>query len=47
MNKKQKKLTKTINDVVNHSLERMKVLTPEDRCQLFMEVGEWIFNNLF
>ena len=46
MNKKEKKLTKTINDAVNHSLERMKVLTPEDRCQLFMEVGEWIFNDL-
>ena len=46
MNKKEKKLTKTINDVVNHSLERMKVLPPEDRCQLLMEVGEWIFNDL-
>ena len=46
MNKKEKRLKKTINDAVNHSLERMKVLTPEDRCQLFMEVGEWIFNNL-
>ena len=46
MNKKQKKLTKTINDAVNHSLERMKVLTPEDRCQLLMEIGEWIFNDL-
>ena len=46
MNKKEKKLKKTINDAVNHSLERMKVLTPEDRFQLFMEVGEWIFNDL-
>ena len=46
MNKKEKRLKKTINDAVNHCLERMKVLTPEDRCQLFMEVGEWIFNNL-
>ena len=46
MNKKEKKLTKTINDAVNHSLERMKVLTPEDRFQMFMEVGEWIFNDL-
>ena len=46
MNKKEKKLTQTINDAVNYSLERMKVLTPEDRCQLFMEVGEWIFNDL-
>ena len=46
MNKKEKKLKKTINDAVNDSLERMKVLTPEDRFQLFMEVGEWIFNDL-
>ena len=46
MNKKNKILTKTINDAVNHSLERMKKLTPEDRYQLFMEVGEWIFNDL-
>ncbi len=46
MSKKEKKLTKTINDVINHSLERMKTLKPEDRFQLFMEVGEWIFNDL-
>ena len=46
MKNKEKKLKKTINDAVNHSLERMKVLTPEDRFQLFMEVGEWIFNDL-
>ena len=46
MSKKKKQLTKTINGVVNHSLERMKKLKPEDRSQLFMEVGEWIFNDL-
>ena len=46
MNKNEKKLIKTINDAVNHSLERMKTLTPKDRCQLFIEVGEWIFNDL-
>ncbi len=46
MKAKKRKLKKTINNVVNHSLERMKKLKPEDRCQLFMKVGEWIFNDL-
>ena len=46
MNKKEKRLKKTINDAVNHSLERMKKLKPADRCELFMELGEWIFNDL-
>jgi len=46
MNVKKKKLKKTINNVVNHSLERMKKLKPEERFQLFMEVGEWIFNDI-
>ena len=46
MSKKKKQLTKTINGVVNHSLERMKKLKPADRFELFMEVGEWIFNDL-
>ena len=40
MNKKDNKITKTINDDVNHSLEIMKVLKSEDLCQLFMEIGE-------
>ena len=46
MSKKKKQLTKTINGVVNHSLERMKKLKPADRLELFMELGEWIFNDL-
>tara|TARA_Y100001968_G_scaffold129042_1_gene117811 strand:- start:1258 stop:1461 length:204 start_codon:yes stop_codon:yes gene_type:complete len=46
MSKKKKQLKKTINNVVNHSLERMKKLKPADRFELFMEVGEWIFNDL-
>ena len=46
MSKKKKQLKKTINNVVNHSLERMKKLKPADRFELFMELGEWIFNNL-
>ena len=46
MSKKKKKLKKTINSVVNHSLERMKKLKPADRFELFMELGEWIFNDL-
>ena len=46
MSKKKKKLKKTINGVVNHSLERMKKLKPADRFELFMELGEWIFNDL-
>jgi len=46
MNKKEKQLKKTINNIVNHSLERMKKLKPADRFELFMEVGEWIFNDL-
>ena len=46
MSKKKKQLTKTINGVVNHSLERMKKLKPADRFELFMELGEWIFNDL-
>tara|TARA_B100000965_G_C18995790_1_gene500297 strand:- start:316 stop:492 length:177 start_codon:yes stop_codon:yes gene_type:complete len=36
----------TINKVVNHSLERMKKLKPAERFELFMEIGEWIFNDL-
>ena len=44
MSKKNKLLKKTINDVVNHSLERMKKLKPAERFELFMELGEWIFN---
>ncbi len=46
MSKKKKQLKKTINNVVNHSLERMKKLKPADRFELFMELGEWIFNDL-
>ena len=46
MSKKKKKLKKTIHGVVNHSLERMKKLKPADRFELFMELGEWIFNDL-
>ena len=46
MSKKKKQLKKTINGVVNHSLERMKKLKPADRFELFMELGEWIFNEL-
>ena len=46
MSKKKKKLKKTINTAVCHSLERMKTLKPEDRFHLFVEVGEWIFNDL-
>ena len=42
---KKKKLKKTINCIVNHSLERMKKLQPEERFELFMELGEWIFND--
>jgi len=45
MSKKNKLLKKTINDVVNHSLERMKKLKPAERFELFMELGEWIFND--
>ena len=45
MSKKKKKLKKTINGVVNHSLERMKKLKPAERFELFMELGEWIFND--
>ena len=39
---KKKKLKKTINGIVNHSLERMKKLKPAERFELFMELGEWI-----
>ena len=46
MSKKKKQLKKTINNVVNHSLERMKKLKPAERFELFMEIGEWIFNDL-
>ena len=46
MSKKKKKLKKTINTVISHSLERMKTLKPEDRFHLFLEIGEWIFNDL-
>ena len=46
MSKKKKQLKKTINNVVNHSLERMKKLKPADRFELFMELGEWIFDDL-
>ena len=46
MSKRKKQLKKTINNVVNHSLERMKKLKPADRFELFMELGEWIFNDL-
>ena len=42
---KKKKLKKTIKGIVNHSLERMKKLKPAERFELFMELGEWIFND--
>ena len=45
MSKKNKLLKKTIDDVVNHSLERMKKLKPSERFELFMELCEWIFND--
>ncbi len=39
-----------MKDVINTSvveiLERMKTLSAEDRFQLFMEVGEWIFDEI-
>ena len=39
-----------MKDVINTSvveiLERMKILSAEDRFQLFMEVGEWIFDEI-
>ena len=49
MSKKKKQLKKTINNVVNHSLERMKKLKPADRLELLLEIGEWILsvNNTF
>ena len=43
---KKKKLKKIINGIVNHSLERMKKLKPAERFELFMELGEWIFNDV-
>ena len=46
MSKKKKQLKKTINNVVNHSLERMKKLKPAERFELFMELGEGIFNDI-
>ncbi|AAP99652.1 MULTISPECIES: hypothetical protein [Prochlorococcus] len=46
MSKKKKQLKKTINHVVNHSLERMKKLKPAERLELLLEIGEWIFNDL-
>ena len=45
MSKKKKQLKITINGVVNHSLERMKKLKPVELFELFMELGEWIFND--
>ena len=39
------KIREVINISVEDMLERMKSLSPEDRFQLFMEVGEWIFND--
>ena len=39
------KIREVINISVEDMLERMKSLSPEDRVQLFMEVGEWIFND--
>ena len=39
------KIREVINISVEDMLERMKYLSPEDRFQLFMEVGEWIFND--
>ena len=45
MSKKKKQLKKTINGVVNHTLERMKKLKPVELFELFMELGEWIFND--
>ena len=41
----KKKLKKIINGIVSHSLERMKKLKPAERFELFMELGEWIFND--
>ena len=43
MSKRKKKLKKTINSVVNETLEQMKFLNAEDRFARLMEVGEWIF----
>ena len=40
------KIREVINISVEDMLERMKYLSPEDRFQLFMEVGEWIFDEI-
>jgi hypothetical protein len=36
-------LEKTINSTVLDVLEQMKNLDPDDRFQLFCEMGDWLF----
>ena len=43
MSKKKKKLKKVINSAVVDALEKMKTLKAEDRFQLLLEMGEWIY----
>ena len=46
MNKKQKKLTKVIDECVVNDFERMKTLKTEDRFHLLLEMGAWMYNHL-
>ena len=39
-------LEEIINASVEDILERMKYLSAEDRFQLLLEVGEWIFDEI-
>ena len=44
--KDKSQLRKNINDSAMYLLERMKNISADDRCSIFLEMGEWIFQEI-
>ena len=41
---KETEIMRAMDECVVNACERMKTLNPEDRFQLLLEMGEWIYN---
>ena len=43
---KEIKIMQAMDECVVNACERMKTLNPQDRYQLLLEMGEWMYNPL-
>ena len=43
---KETEIMNAMDECVVNACERMKTLTPQERCHLLCEMGEWMYNPL-